>query len=80
MDPNIAESLIYVTVLMIPIVAIVGAWTHRILQARAEHEERMAMIEQGMHPDGPALEEDDRARPQADRALPRNLAGASPLN
>ncbi len=62
MDPNIAESLIYVTVLMIPIVAIGGAWTCRILQARAEHEERMAMIEQGMHPDGPALAEDDPDR------------------
>ena len=52
--------------LMIPIVAIVGGVTLAILnshararEAQAKHEERMAMIEQGMHPDQPEFEEDD---------------------
>ena len=55
--------------LMIPIVAIVGGLgiafhsnLTRARQAEAKHEERMAMIEQGMHPDGPELEEDDPER------------------
>ncbi len=40
---------------MIPIVAIVGVFTLVILKAWARHQERMAMIAQGMHPDGPGL-------------------------
>ena len=45
--------------LMIPIVAIVGTFTLVILRAWARHQERMAMIAQGMHPDDPRLPDPD---------------------
>ena len=41
--------------ILIPILAVVGVFTFLILQQRAKHKERMAMIEQGMHPDRPEL-------------------------
>ncbi len=40
---------------MIPIVAIVGAFTLSALLRWAKHKERMAMIKQGLDPDRPAL-------------------------
>jgi sensor domain CHASE-containing protein len=44
--------------LMIPIVAIVSVFTWLILRQQSQHRERMAMIEQGMHPDRPELAEE----------------------
>ncbi len=45
--------------LMIPILAVAGAFTLLVARVWARHRERMAMIEQGMHPDRPQLDEGD---------------------
>ena len=44
---------------MIPILAIVGGFSVLAYRIWARHRERMAMIEQGMHPDRPQLDEGD---------------------
>ena len=48
--------------LCIPIIAVSGGVCWLILRQRMHHRERMAMIEQGMHPDRPSLRrlDDDR--------------------
>ncbi len=45
--------------LLIPIIAVAGTFTFLIMKTRSSHRERMAMIEQGMHPDRPELEAGD---------------------
>lgn len=44
----------YVWVL-IPVTAIVVGGIHSILREMHRNQERLAMIEKGMHPDGPSL-------------------------
>lgn len=53
MDPHALMGL------MIPILAVVGGFTFMIYRAWARHQERMAMIEAGMHPDLPELDDGD---------------------
>lgn len=43
---------------MIPIVAVVTFGAVAIVNAVIKHRERMAMIEMGIHPDHPALDEE----------------------
>ncbi len=45
---------------MIPIVAIVGAFTLTILRRWARHKERMGMIEEGLDPDERARQHKER--------------------
>ena len=59
-DPDLLLLVIIPIVVMIPIVAIAGAWTHRILKTRAEHQERIAMIEKGLDPDELAKQHKER--------------------
>ncbi len=47
---------------MIPIVGIVAVFGSLIIRRLVKHRERMAMIEQGMHPDKLELEEGDLER------------------
>ena len=42
---------------MIPLAVIIGVFTKSIVGRVATHRERLAMIEQGMHPDQPPLPE-----------------------
>ncbi len=50
--------------IMIPILAIVGGIAVAIIRMWITHRERMAMIEAGLHPDHPELDEgDDDAEP-----------------
>ncbi len=45
--------------LLIPIIAVSGVFSYLILRSRMQHRERMAMIEQGMHPDRQPLADPD---------------------
>ncbi len=52
--------------LLIPVIAVAGTFTFLIMKTRSAHRERMAMIEQGMHPDRPELEAGDRDESERD--------------
>ena len=60
--------------LSIPIVAIIVGGISSIIKRLIKHRERMAMIEQGLHPDFPpeplAPEEEDGAAADADAPTP----------
>jgi hypothetical protein len=70
--------------LMIPIVAIIVGGIIGIVVILLHHRERMAMIEQGLHPDHPQEEDDredeptarpgafDQTRAYAGKAVPRS--------
>lgn len=44
---------------LIPVVAIVGGITHSIITSMHRHQERLAMIEKGLHPDEPGAGRSD---------------------
>ena len=57
---------------MIPLAVIIGFFAKSIVGRITTHRERLAMIEQGMHPDQPPLpeyaEDAERALPPRDRS------------
>ncbi len=59
-DPDLFRLVIILIVVMIPIVAIVGAFTLSALLRWAKHKERMAMIELGLDPDERAKQHKER--------------------
>lgn len=48
--------------LLIPIVAIIGGLTVVIVKMLTRHSERMAMIDRGIHPDYPPMDDLDESR------------------
>jgi hypothetical protein len=50
---NNPGSLFWVCIMAIPVTAILVGGIQSITSSLIKHRERMAMIERGMHPDGP---------------------------
>ena len=53
------EWIMELLAISIPIIAVSGTFAWLIIRSFHSHRERMEMIEQGMHPDRPEIEEGD---------------------